>query len=748
MEHSSQPPFKRFASVVLDVALDRPLDYGIPDPFLNDIKKGGKVLVPLRNKPRKGYVIDIKEKVDFETVSPISELLIDEESIPDDLLELGLWMSSYYMTPLFAILNTLVPASVRKSTPKEQFVVSLSKSKEKIRELCIELRSKSHSQAQVLEVLLNAKKKMFLTELQEKAEVSRSPIATLQKNGAITLEKVRLFRSPLSNEEYFPTLPKTLTFEQKETLQKITSNMEAEQFCTYLLHGITGSGKTEIYCQAIEKALSMNKGAIMLVPEISLTVQTIERFRSRFEGHIAILHHRLSEGERFDEWERIQNGNAKIVIGARSALFSPVSNLGLIIVDEEHDSAYKQTDKMPCYHARDLSVMRGKITQATVILGSATPSLESYQNAMRGKYTLLSLPSRIANASLPTVTLVDMKDEFEKARGFTTFSQALIEGIKKRLLIGEQTILFLNRRGYHTTLLCERCGFIFKCPHCDLPMTFHYSDNILSCHLCDFRKVPPKTCEGCKSPETLKYKGIGTELVERSLHALFPEIRTLRMDADTTRHKGSHETLFRQFRTGKSDVLIGTQMIAKGLHFPSVTLVAILNTDSALHIPDFRASESVFQLITQVAGRSGRGALPGEVIIQTQLPENSTIQLALKQDFESFFKNEIEVRKLFSYPPYTHFIKILFEGKDKGGVESFSKKFRNLLVSKLPKDYSLHPLLPAGHPKIKDIYRFQFLIRGPMKSLLQKEIESVRKSVTIPRDIYLTIDVDPLSTYF
>lgn len=748
MENSSDTTFSRFASVVLDVAIDKPLDYGIPSTLLPHIKKGAKVLVKLRNQPRHGYVIDVKDKKEFASVSPILEWFSDQEFIPDDLLELGLWMAKYYMAPLFSILNTLVPSTIRKSAPKEQFVVTLLKSKEELRNLCIELREKSASQAHVLEVLLQAKKKLFLTELQEKASVSRSPIATLEKQGVLSLEKIRLYRSPLAKEDYFPTLPKTLTPKQKEILQEIVNSIEHEKFTSFLLHGVTGSGKTEIYLQAIEKALGMNKSAIMLVPEISLTAQTVERFRSRFEGHIAILHHRLSEGERFDEWGRIQSGEAKIVIGARSALFSPLNNLGLIIVDEEHDSAYKQTDKMPCYHARDLAVMRGKITNSTVILGSATPSLESYLNAKKGKYTLLTLPQRVSKAELPKVTLVDMKDEFDKSRGFTLFSQALIEGIKKRLISGEQSILFLNRRGYHTTLLCERCAFVFKCPHCDLPLTFHYTQNLLSCHLCDFQKKPPNICENCKNVETLKYKGIGTELVERSLKALFPEIRTLRMDADTTRHKGSHETLFRQFRTGKSDVLIGTQMIAKGLHFPSVTLVAILNTDTALHIPDFRSSETVFQLITQVAGRSGRGELPGEVIIQTKLPENTTIQYALKQDFEAFFENELETRKLFSYPPFTHFIKCLFEGKDQKKTFEIAKTFRASLVKKLPHTYAIHPTLPSGHPKIKDIYRFQFLIRGPIKPTLQSEILALRQSFPFPRDLRLTIDVDPLSTYF
>ncbi|NGX27725.1 MAG: hypothetical protein K940chlam6_01663, partial [Chlamydiae bacterium] len=420
-----------------------------------------------------------------------------------------------------------------------------------------------------------------------------------------------------------------------------------------------------VYLQAIAHILKQGMGILYLVPEIALTAQTIERFKGRFGGEqIAVLHYRLSDGERFDAWHKIRKGEAKIVIGARSAIFSPVCNLGLIIVDEEHESSFKQSEEAPKYHARDVAVMRAKFSSCPVVLGTATPSIESYTNALQGKYQLHRLSMRADNASLPKVTIIDMKQEFERAKGFTLFSEKLLKGIKERYAKGEQILLFLNRRGYHTTAICSACSHIEKCPHCDLPLTYHRREATLSCHLCDFRKPTPKSCPSCHADGPLKFKGAGTEMVERSLHALFPDIRTLRLDADTTRHKGSHEQIFKQFRSGKADVLIGTQMIAKGLHFPMVTLVGVLGLDGSLNIPDFRASENVFQLLTQVSGRSGRGELMGEVLIQTHLTKHNTILHAASGDFESFYAEEIETREMFGFPPFTHLVKFSFSGEE------------------------------------------------------------------------------------
>lgn len=740
--------FPAYASVVLDNALDHSLEYGILPEQIPQIQIGCRVEVPLRSKYSSGFVIEIKESSTFTHVKPIQKVMSDRPLITPELLQLSLWMMRYYCTPLGSILKMILPPGVRKiMAPKEQLFIKRGKSKEELREFCIEWRNKRPGQVAVLEELLQVTKGIFVSSLIAKTKAARSTIASLEKQGLILIESVQIDRSPLVNEEYFKTQAKKLNSEQEDALAKIEKSLLGQHFETHLLYGVTGSGKTEVYLQAIEKALSLGKGAIMLVPEISLTAQTIERFLSRFQEKIAILHHRLSQGERNDEWQNIHQGRAKIVIGARSAIFSPIQNLGLIIVDEEHEQSYKQNETYPCYQARDVAVMRGKMSQCPVILGSATPSFESYYNAQTGKYQLSVLNYRAA-ASLPQVTIVDMRKEYEKSKGFTNFSDRLLNAIKKRQEVGEQSILFLNRRGYHTVLFCPECQSSIKCSHCDIPLTFHYQDNFLSCHLCAFQLPPPKQCPSCNKSTPLKFRGVGTELVEKSLKAIFPDVRTIRLDADTTKHKGSHQKLLKDFKTGKADVLIGTQMIAKGLHMPEVTLVGVLNCDASLNIPDFRASEVAFQLITQVAGRSGRGALPGEVIIQTNMPDNSTIKHAASQDYVAFYKEEIAVRELFNYPPFTQLVKIIFSGTDAQKTLEIGESIRKLLIDKLPSHFELHPVLPCGYAKIKDKYRFQFLVRASNLNGLHAILSEIKKKYTFPNDVRMLIDVNPSSTYF
>ncbi len=742
--------FQKYASIILDISIDKTLDYGIPTELLEKVRRGVRVEAPVRGRLHAGYVLTVKDTPDFAPVKAVHKVTSETEIVTADLFELALWIAKYYCTPLRQVLKTIIPASIRSDVKaKEQLFVMRTKTREELQDLCRDLRNTHSAQADVLDVMLQVKKGILLTELLEKTKGSRSPVDSLAKKGCLFLDIVRVDRSPLSNEEYFPTKPKTLNEEQAAALQKITASVEQARFDVHLLHGVTGSGKTEVYLQAIDKALRMDKGTIMLVPEIALTAQTIERFRSRFEGRIAVLHHRLSHGERRDEWHRIHSGKAKIVIGARSAVFSPVVDLGLIIVDEEHEPSYKQSDEMPCYHARDVAVMRGKMAKAAVILGSATPSLESYYNAQTGKYQLSKLCNRPDAAVLPVVTIVDMKHELEKAKGYTNFSDALLDGIKKRLALGEQTILFLNRRGYHTALFCPACRHAVRCKHCDVALTFHLGDNVLACHLCGFTITPPPAvCPTCRHPDPLKFRGVGTELIEKALHAVLPDVRTLRIDADTTRHKGSHQKLFRTFATGKADVLIGTQMIAKGLHFPAVTLVGVLNSDSGLNIPDFRASETTFQLITQVAGRSGRGALSGEVIIQTFMPDNATIQLAAKQDYERFYDEEIAIRGLFHYPPLNQMVKLSFSGENAHKTQGAADQLRGQILSILPSLYQLTPVIPAGHAKVKDKYRYHFFIRGPNIFTINRAIEAAQHALQQPSGISLRIDINPLSTYF
>lgn len=742
--------FTKYASVLLDVAIDKTLDYGIPPELEASAVRGMRVEVPIRGRLVQGYIFELKNTPEIAKVHSIKRLISDSALIDDQIFELGLWMARYYCTPIRQVFKAILPASVRKEGGhKEQLFVMRAKTREEIQLLCQEMREKNPAQVAVLEQMLLAQKGILLTELLEKTGGTRSPVDTLAKKGILKVDIVRVDRSPLINEDYFQTKAKILNENQAEALSKIETSLSSGTFTTHLLHGITGSGKTEVYLQAIDHALKMGKRVIMLVPEIALTPQTIERFRSRFEGEIAILHHRLSQGERYDEWHRIRRGEANIVIGARSAIFSPVPNLGLIIVDEEHEQSYKHSEEQPCYQARDIAVKRGSLANATVILGSATPSLESSYNARTGKYILSVLKSRADSASQPKITIVDMKREFEIAGGYTNFSEALLDAIKKRRDRGEQTILFLNRRGYHTTLFCKGCREAVTCKHCDTTLTFHFSEQQLSCHLCGYTIAPPpRQCPKCNSHDTMKYRGVGTEQIERSLHAILKDIRTTRMDADTTKHKGAHQKLLREFGTGKADVLIGTQMIAKGLHFPEVTLVGVLNADSSLNIPDFRSSETAFQLLTQVAGRSGRGVTAGEVIIQTCMPENEIIAMAAKEDYYAFYENEIATRELFKYPPFTRLVKVSFSGVNEKNVKEYGEKFRRDLIKRLPEQYEIHPLNPAGHAKVKDNYRYQFLVRGQSTLPMSQALSATKQHLGFNKEIRTHIDVDPSSTFF
>jgi primosomal protein N' (replication factor Y) len=735
--------FSSFATVIVDEMAVKPLDYGIPEKM--SVNSGNRVLVTLRNKIVKGTVLFIRNKSPFKEVSPILEVVMDEQKIPPDLFELANWISDYYASPLRYVLKSILPSSVRDDkNAKQKTLIERLLSKPKTAELAASLRSKHPSQALVLDMLLEKEEGVFLSCLLEK--VSSSPIETLIKNKVLKKTIQTIDRSYLIDEEYFPTFPKKLSREQEIAFNRVKESLDQNAFKTYLLHGVTGSGKTEVYLQLIQRALDMEKSVILLVPEIALTVQTIERLKGRLQIPIAILHSRLSHGEKLDAWKSIHSGKIKVVVGARSAIFSPVQNLGLIIVDEEQESSYKSSDEMPCYNGRDVAIMRAKICKAVALLGSATPSLESYHNAEIGKYELLKLTTRPKGSELPKVTIVDMLDERETA-DHPYFSNTLLNKMIERASKGEQTILFLNRRGTYSLLKCQKCDYVAECPHCDQNLTFHRSEHTLSCHLCGFcLSPPPIICPKCKSSETFKFRSPGTDQIERSLKAMFPSLRLLRIDGDTTRKKGSHDELFKEFKAGKADVLIGTQMIAKGLHFPSVTLVGVLNSDGALSIPDFRSHENVFSLMTQVAGRSGRSHLPGEVVIQTRSKDHPIIEAASQEDYLSFYRREIEGRKLFDYPPFTHLIKCMVTGEEEKETFEFGKKIRAYLIERLPGIYTLTPLVPAGTAKIKDRYRFQFLLKGKNPLKASAELKALYEEKR-PKGISFLIDVDPRETY-
>ncbi len=729
------------AEIMIEGGIERPLDYFIPKMLEGKVQVGSYVQVPVRTTNRHGLVLKLKTESAFTNLASIQKLHTAHPFLSGALIRLANWISYYYVAPLSKTLRLFLPSSLRKETSEKiQYQIKAAISNKKLIALAQQLRKKAPAQALVIDLLLQ-KRQVPMSAIAQSA----SALNSLVKKNVIIKEAIVTQEALLKEEEFIKDRPKKLKQEQQKALNAIQAALEKKVFAPFLLHGITGSGKTEVYLQAIQAALVLGKGIIMLVPEIALTAQTLERFFRRFNEKIGVIHSRLNDREKQDIYHAILKKEVRIVVGARSALFCPMQNLGLIILDEEHDSSYKQSQSAPCYHARDVAIMRGCIEKCAVVLGSATPSLESYFNAKQGKYTLLSLTKRAENTALPCFEVVDMKQEFAKKGGFTLFSDALLQGVKERALIGEQSLLFLNRRGYHTYQICLECGKSQHCPSCDLNLTFHRLENKLACHLCGYTlSPPPKHCSQCKKQASMKFKGAGTEQVQRALHAVLPDIRTLRMDMDTTRNKGALEHLFRSFRSGKADVLIGTQMIAKGLHFPSVTLVGIINVDGSLNIPDFRAGEHTFQLITQVAGRSGRSQLAGKVVLQTLLPNHPTIQLAVRHEIAPFCEQECSIRQMLDYPPFTRLVKITCSGEEKPHVEVHAKTIHTFLVENLSSAYKIYPPIPSGYAKIQDQFRYKIIVKGKESHALKSTLLRLPSNKSIQH----LIDVDPSSLFF
>lgn len=531
---------------------------------------------------------------------------------------------------------------------------------------------------------------------------------------------------------------------QKQALDKITASINNSEFQVFLLHGITSSGKTEVYLQAIDHVLGQGKTAIYLVPEISLTPQAVERFKSRFGDQVSILHSHLTAGQRYQQWENIKTGQSKIVVGARSAIFAPVRDLGLVIVDEEHENSYKQED-VPRYHARDTGIMRAAQGKAVVVLGSATPSLESFCNVNKGKYSLLELKTRIDNRLLPEVAIVDMRKEiFGKKQ--TVLSRRLEEQIQQCLQRKEQVILFLNRRGFSTYCLCCKCGYVAECPHCSVTLTYHSHNQELICHYCNYRTLPQTICPECQS-QYIGYLGLGTQKVESELNRCFPHSRIERMDTDSVSKRGAHESILKSFQKGEIDIIIGTQMIAKGLDFPNVTLVGVINADVTLNFPDFRAAERTFQLLTQVAGRSGRGPVPGRVIIQTYSPDNYAVLASSQHDYNSFIKQELIFRKQLSYPPYLNLINIVIRSKHENkvikAIEKLNRRIKELFQQPNLPRFSIMGPAPMPLAKLRGMFRWGLTIKTPditRTNVLLKKI--VTKDIT-PSGVKIKIDIDP-----
>lgn len=623
--------------------------------------------------------------------------------------------------------------------------------------------AKAQRQKEVLQYILEMEDFLPISqkELLQTLGVSAGTVKGLADKGLITIEDIEVFRDPYRGRHFTPSEPLALTHEQQVVYRSVVRRLDEHEHGVFLLHGVTGSGKTEIYLQTIQRCLDQDRQAIVLVPEISLTPQMVERFKARFGDRVAVMHSRLSDGERYDEWRKIREGRASVVVGARSAVFAPFDRLGLIIMDEEHESSYKQ-EETPKYHARDVAVHRASMIGAAVILGSATPSLESYYAAKsqsRDEFAplLLEMPSRALGNKLPKVHVVDMREELREGNR-SMFSRSLHTAISERLERGEQTVLLLNRRGYSTFVMCRSCGYVAGCPECDISLTYHQKSNNLRCHYCGYAAQAPEVCPDCGS-EHIRYFGTGTQRVEEELAKLFPGIRVIRMDVDTTTEKGSHEKLLKQFRDKKGDVLLGTQMVAKGLDFPDVTLVGVITADSALNLPDFRAAEKTFQLLTQVAGRAGRHHLPGEVVIQSYTPEHYSIIHASSHDYLSFVKDELKHRKALHYPPYCRLILVTLSHEQLPLLVRMAENFASTIKYESDRrgwfgsldrfDASALDILgPVASPipRLKNRYRFQCMIkwRGTMDavSLVRSVAEKLQDSARDSK-LQISIDVDP-----
>lgn len=708
-----------------NINVDKTFDYIVPFEYIENIKIGMRVKVPFASRELEGFVLDLVNSTDnnYELKEIIS--IVDEKPIlNNELLHLGQFMSKKYFSTLISCYQTMLPKAL-----KAQNKTTINKKMIKYVELCSNSFPKlKPNQEKIVEYLrINGKVKK-----EEVNKISVSGVNTLIKNGIIIeslIEEYRLVTKDINKEkETFK-----LTVEQQEAKNKILSQTQSSVF---LLHGVTGSGKTVVYMEIVEEMLNRGKDSIFLVPEISLTPQMVYHFKSRFGDEVAVLHSRLSEGEKYDEYRKIVEGKVHIVVGARSAVFAPFKNLGAIIIDEEHTTSYKQ-DNNPKYSAIEIAIERAKNNNAIVILGSATPSLETYARSIKGLYTLVELKHRVNTNNLPLVEIVDMSKE--KHRG-NIFSSRLITEVNKRLEEHEQIILLLNRRGYSSFITCSNCGYTAKCPHCEITLTYHKTSNTLRCHYCGYADKMNDICPSC-GEKAIKTLGTGTEKVEEEIKKVF-NARVVRMDLDTTSKKGSHEKIITAFKNHEYDILLGTQMIAKGLDFSNVTLVGVINADTSLMIPNYRSNEYTFQLLMQTAGRSGRGEKNGSVIIQTFNPEHYAITLASKHDYIDFFKQEMEVRRKLSYPPYYYLIYIKVIGKDYNKISIESNKIASILTRELKNSKILGPTTCSVF-KLNGLFRFGIIIKYKKEEKMEEVLQSLVNHYKGNQTVKVDIDVNP-----
>lgn len=737
---------KLAATILLFTGIERELTYSIPERF-ETLAEGSLVRVPLRGGSADGIVTSIRPIAEIDQTAfklrPLHSFVQPEPVLTPDLLKLAKWMGEYYGCSLRQIFESMIPAVVRAGKGAQEvseITIATDLSQEKI----AAATTRAPQQKKVLEFMRSYPDPILKSALIKLSGTSPAIVDALVKKGLLIQQKREMrrnaFDDDLSSAEIISATPPVLNDEQQKAFDEIISDIAAGSFKTRLLYGVTGSGKTEVYMRAMKKVLSDGGDCIFLVPEIALTPQTVGRLKSRLgDCGLVVWHSGLSDGQRLDAWRALARGEARVVVGARSCVFAPLKNLKLIIVDEEHDTAYKQ-DKAPRYNGRDIAVFRAKLDECACLLGSATPALETLNNAKNGKYGLSKILNRIDGRKMPSVFIVDMKRE----KMGTAISNILKEKLAQRLDNGEQAILFLNRRGYSKIFECPDCGHVEECPHCSVSMTWHKREDLIKCHLCGYTVKAPRSCKNCGSIKA-KWRGVGTQKIEESIAAMFPSARIGRMDRDAMKRRDNYRKVLGDFRCGKLDILVGTQMIAKGLDFPRVTLVGIIDADISLHMPDFRAAEKTYQLIVQVAGRAGRGETEGEVIVQTLTPEAAPIQYAKRDDMESFLEEELKNRNETGYPPSTRLIRHIFRSRSEEKLEFYTENWAKEIEKRIGQICSIRGPAPAPLEKSEDYYRWHIWYFTPNVRATVAKIVDLRKTFPMDEDIEEVLDVDPMS---
>ncbi|MDI3546418.1 MAG: hypothetical protein PWR10_70 [Halanaerobiales bacterium] len=740
----------RYARIIVDIpvaGLNQVYDYTVPEGLRERTRIGQVVTVPFGRRRVNGFVVGFAEKPQIEAgrVKDILKINTEEPLFDEEMLKLLKWIAAYYKSYLIKVIKTAIPTGLVSGRVGKKRIgyLKLNQPAEKTRELVKKLKKRAPKQARVLQILLESKRSYSKSKLAEMAGTSSGTVSRLLEKGYLKYVEEVEERRPVLEKDELVTRPFKPTAAQAGVIRAISGSIKEGSHKIFLLHGVTGSGKTEVYLQVIEEVLQAGKGAIVLVPEISLTPLMVRRFYSRFGDEVAVLHSNLSLGERYDEWRRLKRGDARIAIGARSAIFAPVNNLGLIILDEEHENSYKQGEN-PYYHAREVALKRGKILEIPVVLGSATPSVESFYWAKRGRFHYLELPERINQDKLPPVKIIDMREELKK--GNTSFlSHDLERAIEDSLARDEQVLIFLNRRGYANFILCRECGHVIKCQNCDISLTYHAGANHLRCHYCDFTRKVPKNCPQCGSKYIREF-GIGTERVEEELSRIFPGAVIDRMDVDTTTRKGSHRKILAKLERGDTDILVGTQMIAKGHDYPNISVVGVITADTILNIPDFRSAERTFQLLTQVAGRTGRGDKAGKVIIQTYTPGHYSILAASRHDYTGFFQQEIKLREKLFYPPFAWLTNIVVQGYEESSVMVGAQKLGKFLQQYHKYIDEILGPSPAPINKLRKRFRWQLILKFRDWNLRNFVLTELEKRFLIEQqgDVVFNIDVDPL----